>query len=184
MSLAGDYGAVMSALWAAHNMGDHVVQTDDQAGRKAAETGWIIPMLGHVGGYTAVQVAALLALRRIGVRPSWWRFVAGVAFSAVTHAVLDRRKPVAWILRVTRSPGFARGQLRIPELAVFTETPEQHQERLDHGVVSLMGHQTMHGWVQETEIPAPLHGPYLADQALHHACLAIAAMIIVGGSDG
>jgi len=30
------------------------------------------------------------------------------------------------------------------------------------------------------EHPLPLHGPYLADQALHHGCLAVTAVILAG----
>jgi hypothetical protein len=28
--------------------------------------------------------------------------------------------------------------------------------------------------------PVPLHGPYLADQALHHVCLWLAALVAAG----
>jgi hypothetical protein len=34
------------------------------------------------------------------------------------------------------------------------------------------------------EAPLPIHGPYHADQALHHACLLVAALIITGGRRG
>jgi Protein of unknown function (DUF3307) len=103
-SRAAAFGAILAALCAAHDLADHVAQTDHQAKHKA--TSWPA-MAGHVGSYTAVQVAALAVLRPMGVQPSWRRMVAGVAVSAGTHAFLDRRWPVAAILRYTRSPKFA-----------------------------------------------------------------------------
>lgn len=154
------FGAVLAALWSAHDLADHVVQTDHQAANKARDFEWKAPMAGHVGGYTAVQLGALLALRALaGVRPTWGRTAAGVAFSALSHALLDRRWPVVRILELTGSPGFARSN-RVPH----------HQ----------------HDWTVGDEVgpdrmpPLPLHGPYLADQALHHACLAAAAALIAG----
>lgn len=131
---AARLGATYAVLMAAHDLGDHVVQTDHQAATKA--TSWT-GMAGHVGSYTALQVVALTALRAGGVRPSWRRVLAAVAWSAGTHAILDRRRVVAWLLRVTRSPKFAK-------------------------------------------LETPLNGPYLADQALHHGVLVVAAAILAG----
>lgn len=134
------FATVLPALLVAHNVGDHIVQTDDQAAHKATRGvgGWRA-MAGHVGGYTATSAAALAATSAVtGVRPSWRATALGLAFSAATHALIDRRWPVTAVLRATRSPRFA-------------------------------------------EMTGPLHGPYLADQALHHGCLLIAALIIAGG---
>jgi hypothetical protein len=123
----------------AHDLADHVVQTDRQANGKAGP-GWAgaRAMAGHVGGYHLVQLLALLALRLLGVRPSWRRTAAAVSVSAGTHALLDRRWPVQAILRATRSPGFAG-------------------------------------------MTTPLHGGYLADQALHHGVLVVCAAVLAGG---
>lgn len=130
-----DYGSTLAVLWAAHNLGDHVIQTDHQAAHKTHS--WKA-MTGHVGSYTATQVAALLGLRTLtGGRGGWRRLAAGVAFSAATHAFLDRRWPVTRLLAATGSAAFA--------------------ERTD-----------------------PICGSYLADQALHHACLAVSAALITG----
>lgn len=158
---AAAFGAVLAALWAAHDLGDHVVQTDHQAARKA--TSWRA-MAGHVGSYTAVQLAALAALRTLaGIRPSWWRALAGVAFSAGTHAFLDRRWPVRWLLEHTGSRSFAAPAVR---------TRGTVQESYLRGRTPSV----------EAAGPLPLHGPYLADQALHHTALAIAAALIAGRS--
>lgn len=127
------YGAMIGVLWAAHDLADHVVQTDHQAANKA--TSWPA-MAGHVGSYTAVQIGAVVALSAVSrTRLHWPCTAAAVALSAVTHAFLDRRWPVRRALELTRSPGFAG-------------------------------------------MTAPLHGPYLADQSLHHAVLAFCAALL------
>lgn len=143
-------GATYAVLMAAHDLGDHVVQTDHQAATKA--TSWR-GMAGHVGSYAALQVAALAALRSAGARPSWRRTLAAVAWSAGTHAILDRRWPVVRILELTGSPSFARSTV------------------IDASAVSDLGF-----------LPLPIHGPYLADQSLHHGVLVIAAAILAGGA--
>lgn len=148
---AARFAAALAALWAAHDVADHVVQTDHQAATKA--TSWR-GMAGHVGTYHAAQVGALAVLRALGVRPSWRRTLAAVAWSAGTHALLDRRWPVTRILRATGSPRFSRPQI----------------------VVGPTDGDTMAG-------PLPLHGPYLADQALHHGALFIAALLLATGRD-
>lgn len=127
------FAVVLPTLLVAHTVADHIVQTDHQAATKA--TDWR-NMAGHVGSYQTTQAAALAAVAGLtGIRPTWRRALLGMAFSAVTHALLDRRWPVKAILRATRSPGFA-------------------------------------------ETTTPLHGVYLADQALHTGCLAVSAALI------
>lgn len=132
------FAAVLGTLLVAHNVADHIVQTDHQAAGKASATPaeWIPAMAGHVGGYQVTQAAALAAvLPAAGLRPSWRGLLAGTVFSAATHAFLDRRWPVAAILRRTGSPKFA-------------------------------------------ELQAPINGPYVADQALHHGCLLVSALLM------
>jgi len=167
------FGAVLAVLWAAHDVGDHVVQTDRQAVRKSwpgRDGAWALG--GHVASYTVVQLVAVGALRWwAGVRPSWWRTVVAVAFSAGSHALLDRRWPVVWVLRHTGSADFACAQ--IPRQRVtFTETAVGYSKRGMFPSVSYSGYVPEH--------PLPLHGPYLADQALHHGCLAVTAAILAG----
>jgi|SRR5688500_6465586 len=125
-SRAAAFGAVLAALWAAYDVTDHIVQTDHQAAHKA--TSWSA-MAGHVGGYTAVQVGVLAALRTLlGVRPSPARLAAGVAFSAATHAFLDRRWPVKKVLQATGSPNFA-------EMLTPICGPYQADQALHHGAL-------------------------------------------------
>ena len=95
-------------LFAGHWAGDHLAQTDRQAAHKAGKgaEGWQA-MAGHVAGYTACQAVALAGLAATGRRTSLGRAAAALAISAGTHAVIDRRWPVQWLLRHTGSPDFA-----------------------------------------------------------------------------
>lgn len=154
------YGAMIGLLWAAHDLADHVVQTDHQAARKADS--WPA-MAGHVGSYTAVQVGALAALSAVTrTRVSWPWAAAAVALSAGTHAFLDRRWPVRRALELTGSPGFAD-----PRFVVR-----------DSFAAAVRRHDTSDAAVDAATHPVPLHGPYLADQALHHAVLAFCAALL------
>jgi hypothetical protein len=161
------FGAALAALWAVHDLADHVVQTDHQAATKASS--WR-GMAGHIGTYHLVQAATLAALRALaGIRPSWRRTLAAVALSAGTHTLLDRRWPVVAILEATGSPGFA-ASTEVPAALVDGTHPNWRQEQLDPAI----------GITRNVRLP--LHGPYLADQALHHGCLAVAAAVLAGGA--
>ncbi len=106
MTSASRFAAVAATLTAAHHVGDFMAQTDHQAACKpAAEDRTVVcseseswrSLASHVASYHAVQVAGLLVANRalgLKLRPS--RVLAGVALSAVTHAVIDRR----WLVRL------------------------------------------------------------------------------------
>lgn len=160
VSSARTFAVVLPTLLVAHNLADHVVQTDHQAANKARR--WPA-MAGHVGSYQATQLGALLAVSRAtGTRLSWRGMLLGGAFSAISHAFLDRRWPVVAILRRTGSAGFASPVVRVCH--------------------DVDGHGRVHtaGIPRSVDAvgPLPLHGPYLADQALHHACLLVSALLI------
>lgn len=118
------FAVLAPTLWAAHNVGDHVVQTDHQAGAKAHD--WRA-MAGHLGGYQVVAVVAVGFVSAVtGLRCGRWAGLAGMVFSAGTHAFLDRRWPVRWVLERTGSPGFAR--LQSPVCGMY-----QADQALHHG---------------------------------------------------
>jgi hypothetical protein len=103
------FAVVLGALFVGHSLGDHIAQTDRQAALKSGSGAAAWRALGgHLLGYhltlTAVLLLTALALRLplspLGV-------CVGLAFSVVTHGVLDRRWPVRAVLRATRSPEFA-----------------------------------------------------------------------------
>lgn len=64
--------------------------------------------LGHVAQYHLVMAVMLtLVWVVLPLEMSWSGLVAGLAVSAVTHAFLDRRWPVRWLLEHVGSKGFA-----------------------------------------------------------------------------
>jgi hypothetical protein len=103
------FAVALVALLVGHALGDHIAQTDRQAARKSepGAAGWRA-LLGHLLTYHVTVLAVLLltvAALRLPVSPLG--VTAGLAFSAVTHGLLDRRWPVRAVLRATRSPEFA-----------------------------------------------------------------------------
>jgi len=104
----GVIGAVFGTLYAAHQVADHWVQTSHQAGRKG-DPGWTgrLACLMHVLTYS---LTALVALTFLGLasgltRPPW-QVTAGLAISAVTHYIADRRTPLRRIAELIGSGGF------------------------------------------------------------------------------
>jgi uncharacterized protein DUF3307 len=90
-------GAVFTALYAAHMVGDHWVQTGRQACAKGAPT-WAgrAADTAHVLTLTLTKLAALAALALVtGWRPSTWHLVAALAVDAVSHWWADRRSTLA-----------------------------------------------------------------------------------------
>jgi hypothetical protein len=95
----GAVAAVFAALYAAHQVADHWIQTQHQADAKGGE-GWSgrLACAAHVASYTATAVVALLAVAwRTGLALSPAAVVAGLAVSAVTHYLADRRTPLRWM---------------------------------------------------------------------------------------
>jgi hypothetical protein len=89
-------GSIFAALYAAHMVADHWVQTQHQVDHKGTP-GWggRWACAKHVITYTATAWLALQALAVVtGWRPSPWPLVAGLAVSAVTHYIADRRTPL------------------------------------------------------------------------------------------
>ncbi|TDC21255.1 hypothetical protein E1265_18570 [Streptomyces sp. 8K308] len=81
-----------AVLTAAHEVADHWVQVDEDAGHKGdAGPEGVRACVRHVATYTATQGAALWAANRalgLGVKPG--RAVAALAVSAATHYYADR----------------------------------------------------------------------------------------------
>jgi hypothetical protein len=110
------FAAAGFTMRAAHNVADHVFgQTDHMAAHKADKgiSGWSANLL-HVFDYHVVMLIMLMITFAIFSLPlSTTGLIAGLLFSAVTHAILDRRWPVRWILEHTGSPEFAKMQTPI-----------------------------------------------------------------------
>lgn len=90
------FAAVFVALYAAHQVADHWVQTEHQANTKGLP-GWPgrLACAAHVATYSATALAAILALvATTGADLSPIKLTAGLAISAATHYVADRRAPL------------------------------------------------------------------------------------------
>lgn len=97
------FASVFVALFAAHQVADHWVQTEYQAATKGLP-GWVgrRACAAHVLTYTATGLVGLAmlsgAVRVVTGVPeflSGWSMLAGLAVSGVTHYVADRRAPLA-----------------------------------------------------------------------------------------
>jgi hypothetical protein len=88
---------------AGHPLGDWVAQTDWQATNKTHS--WAA-LAAHAASYHLI--VGLLLLIPV-LRDGWpaWKALAAMTVSAMTHAVIDRRRPVRALMRVAGSPGFA-----------------------------------------------------------------------------
>lgn len=130
LSRAVVFVIALVVLLVAHQVGDHVVQTDHQAAGKAGP-GWsaLGAMLGHIAGYHLTAVALLVGTFFVlGLPLTVTGVAAGLAFSAVTHALLDRRWPVKRLLRLLGSPHFA--ETTSPVCGAYAADQALHQGAL------------------------------------------------------
>jgi hypothetical protein len=109
ISAVATVAAASAALGAAHTVADHWIQTQRQADRKGLP-GWPgrLACAAHVATYTATALVALLALAwRTGLTLSPAHVAAGLAVSAVSHYVADRRAPLRWAAdRLGKNPAW------------------------------------------------------------------------------
>lgn len=108
--MSATFAAVFAALYAAHQVADHWVQTDHQAAHKG-QGGWVgrWNCAKHVATYGATQLLALgvLALALdLRLSPLW--LAAGMAVNLGTHYIADRRTPLRRIAEKLGSDGFYR----------------------------------------------------------------------------
>lgn len=90
---------LLPLLLAAHFIGDWIVQTDWQAANKM--TDWTA-MSDHMVGY---HVCIIMASVVAGL--DWSAVLIVLWCSLLTHAFIDRRWPVRWLMRHTGSSAFA-----------------------------------------------------------------------------
>lgn len=114
------FAVALGAALGAHDLGDYHVQTDHQAQHKGCDThpnggdhtgctrrSAQLACLRHVATYTVthgVALAAALAVTGVRLRPA--RVAAGLALTAVTHYVIDRRQPLKRFAEATGHGGF------------------------------------------------------------------------------
>ncbi|MFF1721092.1 transcriptional regulator [Streptomyces sviceus] len=107
---AAMFAAVFIALYVAHSVGDHWVQTSHQSAHKG-RPGWVgrLADARHVATLTLTKVAVLIpAAALLGLHLSVVGVVVGLAVDAVTHWWADRRTTLAWLAKVTGKGEFYR----------------------------------------------------------------------------
>jgi hypothetical protein len=107
---AATFAAVFVALYVAHSVGDHWVQTSHQSAHKG-RPGWIgrLADARHVATLTATKAAVLLPVAwLLDLHLSALGIVAGLGIDAVTHWWADRRTTLAWLAEVTGKGEFYR----------------------------------------------------------------------------
>jgi hypothetical protein len=109
MTAVGSVGTVFATLYAAHQVADHWVQTQHQADYKGAG-GWTgrIACAAHVASYTLTALVALLVTNWLAGLPlAPGAVAAGLAISALTHYIADRRTPLRWMAaRLRKDPAW------------------------------------------------------------------------------
>jgi hypothetical protein len=107
---AAVFAAVFIALYVAHSVGDHWVQTSHQSAHKG-RPGWVgrLADARHVATLTLTKLAVLLPVAwLLDLRLSLLGIVAGLGIDAVTHWWADRRSTLAWLAEVTGKGAFYR----------------------------------------------------------------------------
>lgn len=104
------FAASFATLFAAHEFGDHWVQSAGQAARKGQrDAEGQRACAGHVVTLTAAKALALaVTSRALGMRLSPWRAALALGLDAVTHYAIDRRytlKAVAHALEPVNGKG-------------------------------------------------------------------------------
>ncbi|WP_371527173.1 DUF3307 domain-containing protein [Streptomyces sp. NBC_01283] len=108
--MAAVFAAVFAALYVAHSVGDHWVQTSCQSAHKG-RPGWVGRLAGarHVATLTATKLVLLLpVLWLLDLSVSVPGLVLGLGIDAVTHWWADRRSTLAWLAKVTGKAEFYR----------------------------------------------------------------------------
>jgi hypothetical protein len=151
---ASTFAAVFAALFVAHSVGDHWVQTSAQSAAKG-RPGWPGRLAGarHVATLTATKLLVLLPVGLlVGLHLTVWGLAAGLGVDAVTHWWADRRSTLAWLAKVTGKSEF---------YSLGTGTHPAHPVTENGGTAAHLG-----------------TGAYALDQSFHHLWLLVAALLI------
>ena len=104
----GAFAAVFAALYVAHQVADHWVQTQHQADTKG-HPGWPgrIQCAAHVATYTLTGLLCLIVMMAAtGLRVDNSHLIAGLLISGVSHYIADRRTPLKRLAELTGSARF------------------------------------------------------------------------------
>ncbi|MDI3344357.1 DUF3307 domain-containing protein [Streptomyces sp. AJ-1] len=108
--LAATFAAVFIALYVAHSVGDHWVQSSHQSVTKG-RPGWVgrLADARHVATLTITKVLALIpVVLLLDLHLSAIGLVIGLGIDAVSHWWADRRSTLAWLAEVTGKAEFYR----------------------------------------------------------------------------
>ncbi|MFF2809348.1 transcriptional regulator [Streptomyces sp. NPDC058000] len=151
---ASTFAATFAALYVAHSVGDHWVQTSCQSADKG-RPGWVGRLAGarHVATLTATKLALLLPVAAmLGLRLSTLGLGLGLGLDAATHWWADRRSTLAWLAKVTGKAEF---------YGLGTAAHPAHPVTAKGAPAAHLG-----------------TGAYALDQSFHHLWLLIAAVLI------
>lgn len=151
---ASTFAAVFAALYVAHSVGDHWVQTSRQSADKG-RPGWVgrLADTRHIVGLTATKAIVLtLVAVVLGLHLTPLGLVVGFTVDAASHWWADRRTTLAALARLTGKTEFYRLGTGSHALAPVTAEgkPAAHLGT----------------------------GAYALDQSFHHLWLLVAALLI------
>lgn len=191
MTAAAVFAAVFVALYAAHQVGDHWVQTGRQAACKGSrDRAGRAACAGHVATLTATKlafVAAAALTLRLPWHPAW--LAAGLAVDAVSHYWADRRFTLAWLAgRLGKADFYRLGAPRPVRGFVLDPTDPDEAHLLDVLTYEVDGRALPVHPTPGRVIPRPFDNPslgtgaYALDQSWHIGWLFVTALIIAAGA--
>lgn len=126
--IAAEFAVYLLTMYAAHDIADHVFGQTDKIAHDKVLDGWIAwkAILQHVTAYhivMAIMLVAAIILANLTITPLG--FMLGIAFSAISHAIIDRRWPIRWLLENTGSPKFA--QMQTPICGMYQADQSSHK---------------------------------------------------------
>ncbi|MFD8938580.1 hypothetical protein ACFV0R_25575 [Streptomyces sp. NPDC059578] len=100
----------------------------------------------HVASYSAVQLAAAVAITRsLGHRVPAGALLAGTAINAITHGVIDRRDPLIWLAKKAGKYGYVQHATVVRKAGgESTEHPEPVQDVAGPGTALMELDQALH----------------------------------------
>lgn len=168
----GTFAGIFIALYIAHGIADHWLQTDWEAkGKGQPGRAGRLACLSHVVTYTLTTTLAVMVLDLIfSLHLHWYWMLAGQLLSAGTHYWADRRFTLQRFCDRIGQGGFYR--LGAPrEVAAYTETING----AEHVVALEVRDDDPPGW----DNPSLGTGAYVLDQWWHIGWLAVAAVVTV-----
>ncbi|MBP2341077.1 hypothetical protein JOF41_007331 [Saccharothrix coeruleofusca] len=161
---------VFAALLVAHHLGDHWIQTHHQAitkGQRTRAGQWACAR--HVATYTLATTGAVLLVTALplGADVSGWGLLAGQAWSAVTHYVIDRRWTLALLADLVGKRAYHDlGETRGYRVHAYATRPTGVGAR----------HALVEPELVQLDNPPATTGATSLDQAAHWAMLGVAAL--------